>query len=177
MSKAKESADSHPLCVGNLKFWLMPNTDQKPNKEGETSSRLKGRQKTFDRFLCDRKTFGFPLFWLWNFQKGKKRKLFLYCGFKKSVALKRDLMLHLFFRWFDFCNIFIAIIELIISFLKLLEQRQNKNDSIQSKIIPILKLTLFFPHRIGGIIFYWMELFLYCLGSRNYLDYLDFYGF
>ena len=26
-----------------------------------------------------------------------------------------------------------------------LEQRQNKNDSIQPKIIPILKLTRFFP--------------------------------
>ena len=32
----------------------------------------------------------------------------------------------------------------------LLEQRQNKNDSIQSEIIPILKLPLFFPDRIGG---------------------------
>ena len=31
-----------------------------------------------------------------------------------------------------------------------LEQRQNKNDSIQSKIIPILKLPLFSPHLIGG---------------------------
>ena len=31
-----------------------------------------------------------------------------------------------------------------------LEQRQNKNDSIQSKIIPILKLPRFSPHRIGG---------------------------
>ena len=30
------------------------------------------------------------------------------------------------------------------------EQRQDKNDSIESKIIPILKLTRFFPHRIGG---------------------------
>ena len=30
-----------------------------------------------------------------------------------------------------------------------LEQRQNKNDSIQSKIIPILKLPHFFPQRIG----------------------------
>ena len=32
----------------------------------------------------------------------------------------------------------------------LLEQRQDKNDSIQSKIIPILKLPRFFPHRLGG---------------------------
>ena len=31
-----------------------------------------------------------------------------------------------------------------------LEQRQDKNDSIQSKIIPILKLPHFSPHRIGG---------------------------
>ena len=31
-----------------------------------------------------------------------------------------------------------------------LEQRQYKNDSIQSKIIPILKLARFFPHCIGG---------------------------
>ena len=34
--------------------------------------------------------------------------------------------------------------------LNLLEQRQNKNDSIQSKRIPILNLSGFFPHRIGG---------------------------
>ena len=32
----------------------------------------------------------------------------------------------------------------------LLKQRQNKNDSIDSKTIPILILQLFFPHRIGG---------------------------
>ena len=32
----------------------------------------------------------------------------------------------------------------------ILEQRQNKNDSIQSKIIPILKLPRFFPLRIGS---------------------------
>ena len=31
-----------------------------------------------------------------------------------------------------------------------LEQRQYKNDSIQSEIIPILKLAHFFPHCIGG---------------------------
>ena len=31
-----------------------------------------------------------------------------------------------------------------------LEQRQNKNDSIQLEIIPILKLPLFSPDRIGG---------------------------
>ena len=31
-----------------------------------------------------------------------------------------------------------------------LEQRQNKNDSIQSKIIPILKLPLFFSFCTGG---------------------------
>ena len=30
-----------------------------------------------------------------------------------------------------------------------LEQRQYEKDSIQSKIIPILKLPRFFPHRIG----------------------------
>ena len=42
----------------------------------------------------------------------------------------------------------------------MLEQRQNKNDSIQSKIISIPR---FFPHRIlgGG-----MESLLLCLGSR-----------
>ena len=32
---------------------------------------------------------------------------------------------------------------------EILEQRQNKNDSIQSEIIPILKLPLFSPDRIG----------------------------
>ena len=31
-----------------------------------------------------------------------------------------------------------------------LEQRQYKNDSIQSKIIPIFKLPHFFPCRLGG---------------------------
>ena len=31
-----------------------------------------------------------------------------------------------------------------------LKQRQNKNDSIQSKISPILKLPLFSPYRIVG---------------------------
>ena len=31
-----------------------------------------------------------------------------------------------------------------------LEQRQNKNDSIQSKIIPMLKLPRFILHRTGG---------------------------
>ena len=36
------------------------------------------------------------------------------------------------------------------SYKLLLEQRQHKNDSIQSKIIPILKLARFFPHCIGG---------------------------
>ena len=34
--------------------------------------------------------------------------------------------------------------------LKDLEQRQNINDLIQSKIIPRLKLPLFSPDRIGG---------------------------
>ena len=34
--------------------------------------------------------------------------------------------------------------------LLVLEQRANKNDSIQSKIVPILNLSRFFPHRIGG---------------------------
>ena len=32
----------------------------------------------------------------------------------------------------------------------ILEQRKNKNDSIQSEMIPILKLSLFSPDRIGG---------------------------
>ena len=32
----------------------------------------------------------------------------------------------------------------------MIEQRQNKNNSIQSEIIPILKLPLFSPDRIGG---------------------------
>ena len=31
-----------------------------------------------------------------------------------------------------------------------LEQIQNKNDSIQLKMIPILKLPRFSPHRLGG---------------------------
>ena len=31
-----------------------------------------------------------------------------------------------------------------------IEQRQYKNDSIQSKIIPVLKLLRFFPYRLGG---------------------------
>ena len=56
-----------------------------------------------------------------------------------------------------------------------LEQRQYKNDSIQSKIIPILKFARFStPIRWGkkhgkfkiGIISDWMESFLYCLCSR-----------
>ena len=34
--------------------------------------------------------------------------------------------------------------------MRLLEQRLKKNDSIQSKMIPILKLPRFFPRRIGG---------------------------
>ena len=33
---------------------------------------------------------------------------------------------------------------------ELLEQRQYKNDSIQSKIIPILKLARFFTQCLGG---------------------------
>ena len=54
----------------------------------------------------------------------------------------------------------------------LLEQRQSKNNSILSKIIPILKLTALFaiPNmwwKSVGIIFDWMELFLYCLGSSR----------
>ena len=58
-----------------------------------------------------------------------------------------------------------------------LEQRQNNNDSIQSKIIPMLKLLRFFPHRIAGeknaaiskleSFFVSIESFLYCLSSRN----------
>ena len=59
--------------------------------------------------------------------------------------------------------------------LEWLEQGQSKNNSILSKKIPILKLPRFLPNRIGGeksrqfqswIFFDWMELFLYCLGSR-----------
>ena len=41
-------------------------------------------------------------------------------------------------------------IELWSHFVRPLELRQYKNDSIQSKIIPILKLALFFPHCLGG---------------------------
>ena len=37
----------------------------------------------------------------------------------------------------------------------LLEQRQNKNDSIQSKIIPIFKYMRFSPHRKGGGMYGW----------------------
>ena len=33
---------------------------------------------------------------------------------------------------------------------RLLDQRQNKNDSIQTKTIPILKLPRFSPRQIGG---------------------------
>ena len=33
--------------------------------------------------------------------------------------------------------------------MKVKEQRQYKSDSIQSKIIPVLKLARFFPHCIG----------------------------
>ena len=40
-----------------------------------------------------------------------------------------------------YCNFFLH---------EFLEQRQNKNDSIQPKIIPILKLARFFPHCILG---------------------------
>ena len=58
-----------------------------------------------------------------------------------------------------------------------LEQRQYKSDSIQSKIIPTLKLPLFFTTKQRkkqrkkrdkfkiGIIFDWMESFLFCLCS------------
>ena len=42
----------------------------------------------------------------------------------------------------------------------LLEQRQDKNYSIQSKIIPILKLTRFFPHLIKRAAISNWELFL-----------------
>ena len=31
-----------------------------------------------------------------------------------------------------------------------LEKRQDKNDSIPTKIIPVLKLPRFFPRRLGG---------------------------
>ena len=34
--------------------------------------------------------------------------------------------------------------------LRSLEQRQFRNDSIQSRIIPIWKLPPFYPRRIGG---------------------------
>ena len=62
-----------------------------------------------------------------------------------------------------------------------LEQRQNKNDSIQSKIIPILKLPRFSPHRIGGekarqfqswnyFLLNGLS-FLYCLGSSDRHDF------
>ena len=33
---------------------------------------------------------------------------------------------------------------------QILEQRQEKNDSIPTKLIPVLKLSRFFPTRIGG---------------------------
>ena len=55
-----------------------------------------------------------------------------------------------------------------------LEQRQYKNDSIQSKVIPTLNLPQFFTtytmREKGvnfkiGIIFDWMESFLFCLCS------------
>ena len=52
-----------------------------------------------------------------------------------------------------------------------LEQRKNKNDSIQSKIIPILKLPLFSPYHIGGEIcaaISKLELFL-TEWSRSYI--------
>ena len=35
-------------------------------------------------------------------------------------------------------------------YIPFLEQRQNKNNSIQSKMIPILKLPRFSPYRIDG---------------------------
>ena len=56
-----------------------------------------------------------------------------------------------------------------------LEQRQYKNDSIQSKIVSILKLFFSPRHICGekpgnfkiGIIFDWMESFLHCLCSSG----------
>ena len=68
-------------------------------------------------------------------------------------------------------------------YLPLLEQRQYKNDSIQSKISPILKLARFFPHYIGGEkerqFQSWnyfrlnaMESFLYCLSSSKDIHFL-----
>ena len=53
----------------------------------------------------------------------------------------------------SFCSIYsgnMAIWKLIKETEWDLEQRQNKNDSIQSKMIPILKFSRFFPHRLGG---------------------------
>ena len=64
-----------------------------------------------------------------------------------------------------------------IGSFKLLEPRQYKNDSIHSEIIPTLKLARFFTtYAMGkkrvnfkiGIIFGWMESFLFCLCSRWY---------
>ena len=63
-----------------------------------------------------------------------------------------------------------------ISSLENLEPRQYKNDSIQSKIFPVLKLPHLFSRRVGDekerqfqnwIFFDWMEFFLYCLSSST----------
>ena len=52
-----------------------------------------------------------------------------------------------------------------------LEQRQNKNDSIQPKIIPILNLPRFFPHRLGGEKARQLNLELFLAEwSRSYID-------
>ena len=61
---------------------------------------------------------------------------------------------------------------------KTLEQKQYKKESIQSKIILVLKLPRFFPRRKGGekagqfqnwILFYFMESVLYCLSSKGHV--------
>ena len=62
-----------------------------------------------------------------------------------------------------------------------LEQRQYKNDSIQSKVIPTLNLprfsTTYTVREKGGnfkigVIFDWMESFLFCLCSRSQGHYI-----
>ena len=55
------------------------------------------------------------------------------------------------FRYCFFLNLYLFNKIRKSTFTKIhLEQRQNKNDYIQSKIIANLKLPRFFPHRIGG---------------------------
>ena len=103
----------------------------------------------------------------------------------KLYVLKRPFPLNIIGNWFmaktEYENVNRAIFAILLwqhcknskHFKRLrLELRQYKDDFIQSKIIPISKLPLFFTAFTArgkggnfkiGIIFNWIESFLYCL--------------